>query len=73
MNPPERTDSDQFEKELDDFFKERAEFRSSSFFDQSKSKTLIERDSDLSSSDSILMSGCCMTGCYDCPWDYRPS
>lgn len=71
MNPQERTDSDQFEKELDEFFQDRAEFRSSNFADQSKSKTQTERNNDVLTLDPTQMSGCCMTGCHDCPWDYR--
>jgi hypothetical protein len=73
MNPPGRTDSDQFEKDLDEFFKDRAEFRSCTFTDSSKSKTSTERTNETVAFDPTQMSGCCMTGCYDCPWDYKSS
>ena len=79
----EQAKSDSFEHELDEFFKERALFRTQTVSDSSKNKVSKERCDEMSMSsprnehnkaDGALragsMSGCCMTGCYDCPWDY---
>lgn len=63
--------SEQFEKELDEFFQDRAEFRSLNFSDKSKTQSSAERkEGDEKVFDPTQMSGCCMTGCHDCPWDY---
>ena len=71
MSSEKNIQSDQFEKELDEFFKERAEFRSTNFSDKSKHKSSCERDEDDKQVfDPTQMSGCCMTGCSDCPWLY---
>ncbi len=81
--------SDLFENELDEFFKERALFRTQTVADSAKKKVSSERcdknknlfeklpdakhtspedaDGDFRTSS---MSGCCMTGCHDCPWNY---
>ena len=70
VSPKENTSSEQFEKELDEFFQDRAEFRSSNFSDKSKTQSSSERD-DKDDVDPTQMSGCCMTGCSDCPWLYK--
>jgi hypothetical protein len=54
-----------FEQDLDEFFKDRALFRAQTFSDSSKKTVSSERQAD-------EMSGCCMTGCFDCPWGYEP-
>ncbi len=60
--------SNQFEQELDDFFKERAHFRAPHISDKPKANSAKHRcDDDLPLAN---MSGCCMTGCHDCPWGY---
>ncbi len=68
-------ESDQFEKELEDFFQDRALFRTASVSDPTKKIVKQTRNEDekitfLQSQQT--MSGCCMTGCHDCPWGYRP-
>jgi hypothetical protein len=66
--------SDQFEDELDDFFKDRALERAQVFADKSKVKSSKERDEEENNEkpfSSDVGSGCCMTGCHDCPWGYR--
>ncbi len=67
------TQSDNFEHELDEFFKERALFRTQTVADTAKSKVAKERSEDeikhLDAKEGS-QSGCCMTGCYDCPWEY---
>jgi cytidylate kinase len=69
----EQTKSDSFEHELDEFFKERALFRTQTVSDSSKNKVSKERcDDEIKhrDKDDGSRSGCCMTGCHDCPWDY---
>ena len=66
--------SDQFEDELDDFFKDRALERAQTFADKSKtqsSKSRSDDETDEKPFPSEVGSGCCMTGCHDCPWGYR--
>lgn len=74
--------SDQFESELDEFFKERAQFRAIEPGDSSKSQSANMRDDGLevlsknipdvsNDPNNHAMGGCCMTGCFDCPWGYR--
>lgn len=64
-------ESDKFELELDEFFKDRAAFRANQFSDKSKTQAAKERCEE---EDGLCMddkgSGCCMTGCHDCPWAY---
>ena len=73
VNSKENTSSNQFEKELDEFFQDRAEFRVANFSDKSKTKSSLERKiGDEKVFDPTQMSGCCITGCHDCPWDYTP-
>jgi|GEM_PF-2962102 len=72
--PPRRQETENqndraqlFEDELNEFFKDRAEARAMHVSDKPKdncSKTRAEEDPS--------MSGCCMTGCNDCPWGYTP-
>lgn len=78
----EHAKSDSFEHELDEFFKERALFRTQTVADTAKNKVSKERyneDTDQSlfgkspdarRTNDGSMSGCCMTGCHDCPWEY---
>lgn len=68
-NESNKSASEKFEDELDDFFKSRALLRSASVADQAKNSSAKERDDELT---SLTMSGCCMTGCPDCPWNYKP-
>lgn len=69
-------ESDEFEKELEDFFKDRAVFRSATVSDSSK-KTIkeIRKEEDAvkfpENPIASTMSGCCMTGCHNCPWGYQ--
>ena len=73
VSPKKNQSSDQFEKELDEFFKDRAEFRSTNFSDKSKNLSSSEREEEEEKVfDPTQMSGCCMTGCHDCPWNYKP-
>lgn len=70
----EKKPSDLFEDELDDFFKDRALERAQTFADKSKttsSKERDEKDTEEKPFPSDVGSGCCMTGCHDCPWGYR--
>ncbi len=67
----EKKANEDFEKELDAFFKDRAEHRVVSPGDKSKIKSAKEREND-EVQQSFNTSGCCMTGCHDCPWDYDP-
>ncbi len=53
------------EEELNEFFKDRAEHKAKHVADKPKETCSENRDSDPSQ-----MSGCCMTGCFDCPWGY---
>lgn len=83
--------SDEFEKELDEYFKERSQFRVRHFSDDAKADLADERSSGIISPFSINekscasapantqsnlnysasnMSGCCMSGCFDCPWGF---
>lgn len=73
MCPPENKHnaSDEFEHELDDFFKERALFRAHNFSDSSKLNSGSERVCEVNPHDPTQISGCCMTGCHDCPWGYN--
>lgn len=67
--------SQEFEAELDEYFKERSEFRAVNFadsprlpqFDQVQEEKKAELDPN---NHPVQMSGCCMTGCFDCPWGY---
>ena len=71
----DKSASDLFEDELDDFFKDRALERAQTFADKSKvtsSKEREETDTEDKPFSSDIGSGCCMTGCHDCPWDFRP-
>ncbi|MDD9898789.1 MAG: hypothetical protein OXU45_07310 [Candidatus Melainabacteria bacterium] len=64
--------SDKFELELDEFFKDRAEHRANQFSDKSKKASAKERsEKDKAISMDDKGSGCCMTGCHDCPWAYN--
>lgn len=69
--------SDNFEDELDEFFKERALFRAQNVCDSSKVSSAslrVEEETIVSFPKREIdegMSGCCMTGCFDCPWDYK--
>jgi hypothetical protein len=72
----QKNQSDLFEQELDDFFKDRALERAQVFSDNSKnksSKARVENDLEQANFPSEIGSGCCMTGCHDCPWDYQPN
>jgi hypothetical protein len=62
--------ADQFENDLDEFFKERALFRAQAPSDRSKSCSAQQRD-DKGVDHFQNMLGCCMTGCHDCPWGYK--
>lgn len=71
MDTKQNNASDEFENELDDFFKERALFRTHTFSDSSKLNSGTERVCEANPHhDPTQMSGCCMTGCHDCPWGY---
>lgn len=67
-------ESDEFEKELEDFFKDRAVLRSSTIIDPSKKiiKEIRKEDDEIKfpENPSSMMSGCCMTGCHNCPWGF---
>lgn len=70
-NPPKKnTDksSKDFENELDEFFKERSHFRSVHVGDKTKQSCSKHREEN---EVSMQVSGCCMTGCHDCPWGYQ--
>jgi hypothetical protein len=68
--------SDSFEDELDEFFKERALFRAQALSDSSRTQSGSARNCDdkvfENPNSSTGLSGCCMTGCVDCPWGYTP-
>ncbi len=53
------------ETELDEFFKDRAHARAAHISDKPKGTCSESR-----AEDDPSMSGCCMTGCHDCPWGY---
>ncbi len=53
-----------FEEELNDFFKDRALPRPAHVSDTHKNTCSTNRS-------ETAMSGCCMTGCPDCPWGYK--
>lgn len=59
--------SDEFEDELEEYLKERAFVREIGISDSSSSKVSKERQDEL----GLQSSGCCMTGCHDCPWGFR--
>lgn len=54
------------EDELDEFFKDRAHNRAAHVSDKPKDSC-----SETRAEDDPSMSGCCMTGCHDCPWGYK--
>ncbi len=54
-----------FEDELSEFFKDRAEARAIHVSDKPK-----DTCSESRAEEDPSMSGCCMTGCHDCPWGY---
>jgi hypothetical protein len=66
--------SDSFEDELDEFFKERALFRAQVISDNPKNLSgSLREEKDCvfdNQGQSAGFSGCCMTGCHDCPWGY---
>ncbi|MBT6842448.1 MAG: hypothetical protein HOA17_01460 [Candidatus Melainabacteria bacterium] len=70
QDQPKSTEAEKFESELDEFFKDRAEFRASQFSDKTKSQAATERTEGEELEDASKGSGCCMTGCHDCPWQY---
>lgn len=73
-NPPRKKNKDELEPasremldaELEEFFADRALERAQHIADKPKNETAKDRDEDPDPS----MSGCCMTGCADCPWGY---
>jgi hypothetical protein len=62
-----KTSSDEFQEELEEYLKERAFIREIHISDQASSKSSKEREEN----PSLESSGCCMTGCHDCPWGFR--
>lgn len=70
---PKLSEAEKFESELDEFFKDRAEYRAAQFSDKTKSQAGTERAKGEkldASKPNDKGSGCCMTGCHDCPWQY---
>lgn len=68
---PSLSEAAKFEQELDEFFKDRAEYRAARFSDKTKSQAGTERCDGEELERSEKGSGCCMTGCHDCPWAYQ--
>ena len=58
--------SDDFDKEMEDFFAMREAERS---LTPPPDTYKVEKEWD--SKESSSMSGCCMTGCHNCPWGYK--
>ena len=73
---PNKTNSDaikssaDFDKEMEEFFMMREIERSQKSFSNDKDCYKTEKEWD--KKEPSMASGCCMTGCPNCPWGYTP-
>lgn len=72
LNIPElKKFSKSFEDELDEYFHDRLEDRSAKQAKNYEQKQGKEKTEIREPSEERLKSGCCYSGCHDCPWGYK--